>query len=100
MSSTTAAPSTRTASLVDFGEGDHVRLLRPVDRFPHFVAPEGATGVATEVSDSLIRVRLDEKLEGAEHWDNEVCWSLTDGDEPGLDVAPSDKPLAAALFEA
>lgn len=75
-----------TASEVNFGEGDHIRLARPVERFPHFTAPKGATGTVVEVSDTLIRIRMDEKINGAEEWDNEVCWSVADGDTPGLDV--------------
>lgn len=70
-----------------FGKGDRIRLARPVDRFPHFVAPEGATGTVTEVSDTLVLVRMDETLQGAEEWDNHVAWSVADGDTPGLDIA-------------
>lgn len=55
-------------------EGARVRLTRDVDRYPHFVAPKGAEGTITKNWDDLIAVKLDEHLEGAEEWDNEVQW--------------------------
>jgi hypothetical protein len=42
------------------------RLRRSVDRFPHFVAHAGATGTVTEATDSLIALRMDVDLPGAE----------------------------------
>jgi len=62
--------------------GTKVRLLHDVDRFPHFVAPKGATGVVSNAEDGVFCVLLDEKLVGAEDWDNEVMWSVRDGDDP------------------
>lgn len=61
-----------------FRVGDRVRLLRPVERYPHFIAPEGATGVVAHVETYAIHVRLDEPLAGAETWDNEVHWYKAD----------------------
>ncbi len=58
--------------------GTRVRLTHAVDRYPHFIAPEGATGVVTESSDELVAVRLDLNVEGAHEWDNEVHWSNDD----------------------
>lgn len=55
-------------------EGTRVRLKRDVDRYPDFVAPEGAEGTVTKNWDDLIAVKLDEDLDGAEEWDNEVQW--------------------------
>lgn len=55
-------------------EGTRVRLKRDVDRYPHFVAPEGAEGTVTKNWDDLIAVKLDEDLDGADEWDNEVQW--------------------------
>lgn len=54
--------------------GTRVRLLSDVDRYPHFVAPAGSTGEVVEYSNDSIRVRLDDDLEGAEEWGNEIQW--------------------------
>ena len=67
--------------------GSRGRLRRSVDRFPHFVAQAGATGTVTEATDSLIALRLDEFLPGAEEWDNEVCWTPDDIEAPDQTVA-------------
>ncbi|MFL6284465.1 MAG: hypothetical protein ACJ74Q_15075 [Pyrinomonadaceae bacterium] len=58
--------------------GDRVVLARDVDRFPHFIARAGSTGVITNLEDAVLTVRLDEYLEGAEEWDNEVCWETSE----------------------
>lgn len=55
-------------------EGTRVRLTRDVERYPHFVAPEGAEGTITKSQVDLVAVRLDERLDGAEEWDNEIQW--------------------------
>ena len=55
-------------------EGTRVKLRKDVERYPHFVAPEGAEGIITKKEEDLIAVRLDEPLEGAEEWDNEIHW--------------------------
>lgn len=54
--------------------GSRVRLVRDVERYPHFVADEGRTGMVTRLDDDLIAVQLDDPLEGAEEWSNEVRW--------------------------
>lgn len=72
--------------------GSRGRLRRNVDRFPHFVALAGATGTVTEATDSLIALRLDEVLPGAEEWDNEVCWTCDD-------IEAADQTIAAVLYE-
>lgn len=53
-----------------------VRLKVDVDRYPHFIAPAGATGTVVDHGDSqmVLAVRLDEYLPGAEEWENEVQW--------------------------
>lgn len=55
-------------------EGTRVRLTQDVERYPHFVAPQGAKGTVTKSRDDLVAVQLDEPLNGAEEWDNEVQW--------------------------
>jgi hypothetical protein len=72
--------------------GSRGRLRRSVDRFPHFVAQVGATGTVTEATDSLIALRLDESLPGAEEWDNEVCWTSDD-------IESADQTVAAVFYE-
>jgi hypothetical protein len=54
--------------------GTCVRLKRDVERFPHFIARAGTTGQIVEMSESLIAVSMDEPLEGAEEWENEIHW--------------------------
>ena len=55
-------------------EGKRVRLLQNVDRFPHFVARKGITGTVTEVTDQFVSVKMDDHIDGAEEWDNEIVW--------------------------
>lgn len=55
--------------------GDRYRLARNVDRYPHFIAPTGATGTITQADGHGIALKLDEHLPGAETWDNEVVWA-------------------------
>jgi hypothetical protein len=66
--------------------GDRVRLVHPVDRYPHFVAAEGMEGTVTQNDDEAFSVRLDITIEGAESWDNEVCWYPSNGDDPSEDI--------------
>lgn len=72
--------------------GSRGRLRRSVDRFPHFVAQAGATGTVTEATDSLIALRMDVPLPGAEPWDNEVCWTSDD-------IEAADQTVAAVFYE-
>jgi hypothetical protein len=55
-------------------EGYRFRLIREVDRFPGFVAPQGLTGTVTVVLGGEIRGRIDQPVLGAEPWDNELHW--------------------------
>lgn len=66
--------------------GTRVRLTHAVDRYPHFIAPQGATGALTVSGPDVVCVRLDEHLHGAEAWDNEVCWYPENGDFPEDDM--------------
>jgi hypothetical protein len=62
--------------------GDRIRLTMDVDRYPHFVAKEGLTGIVLDVNPNdwpkTIAVQMDEPLEGCEEWDNCVLWSDDD----------------------
>ncbi len=63
--------------------GTRVRLIHDEDRYPHFIAPKGATGVVVETADNIDHaVRLDENLPGAEEWGNEVHWFDIDEFDP------------------
>ena len=66
--------------------GTRVRLTHSVDRFPHFIAPQGAQGTLVISEPAVVAVRLDEHLDGAEEWDNEVCWYPSNGDFPADDM--------------
>jgi len=71
---------------VTFAPGTKVILLHNVDRYPHFIAPQGATGTVIDVGDpQVFAVQMDEDIPGAEEWDNEVHW--TNGDDPAQDIA-------------
>jgi hypothetical protein len=63
-----------TTDGTSFEIGDRVRLRRPVDRYPHTLVPEGATGVVTSASASDFRTRLDAPVLGLDEWNNEVHW--------------------------
>jgi hypothetical protein len=71
--------------------GTRVALTRDVDRYPHFIAPNGATGTVVDHGDPsiVLAVRLDDRLAGAEDWDNEVHWLDADvelGNDPLDDI--------------
>lgn len=71
--------------------GMRVRWPGPGDHHPHFVVPEGATGTVIRSSadgDPAIVVRLDQHLDGAEEWDNEVHWPLADVQHFFAEVEP------------
>lgn len=54
--------------------GTKVRLKRNVERYPHFIAKKGSTGVVTSSDEDNLWVKMDEHLDGAEEWDNEIQW--------------------------
>jgi hypothetical protein len=72
--------------------GERFRLARPVDRFPHFLAPTGASGTVTHSDEHTICLHMDEYLAGAEKWDNEIVWSADE------DQDANGNPSAAASF--
>lgn len=57
-----------------FTPGTRVRLRHSVDRYPHFLAPMGATGTVVVSEEQIFAVKMDETLEGCEEWDNEIVW--------------------------
>jgi len=64
-----------------FPVGARVRLNHEIWRYPHFIAEKGLTGVVIEATEELFSVRMDEPLEGAEDWDNELHWYPHNCDE-------------------
>jgi hypothetical protein len=61
-----------------FPVGSRVRLKTDVERFPHFIAKAGLTGIVAVNDEDMLAVTMDEPLAGSEEWDNQVCW--VDGD--------------------
>ncbi|MHB8242799.1 MAG: hypothetical protein ACYDHN_12525 [Solirubrobacteraceae bacterium] len=87
-------PSLAPPELPAFGA--RFRLTEPVERFPHYLAPAGATGTIVEASKHVINLHMDEYLPGAEAWDNEITWTEDDDyDETGK---PAQRPSVAAAF--
>lgn len=66
--------------------GARVRLRDDVERYPHFVADAGMAGTVTTSDRDVVTVRMDDALQGAEEWDNEIVWSVDDGDNPMRDL--------------
>lgn len=54
--------------------GQRIRLTRPVNRFPDFLAPAGLTGTVTVADGHGVWARMDQHIAGAGHWDNEIHW--------------------------
>jgi hypothetical protein len=76
--------------------GTRFALSAPVERYPHFAAPAGATGTVVYTDEYVICMHMDEHLLGAETWDNEITWAIEDDcDDLGI---PSANPSAAAAF--
>ncbi|MEX1142869.1 MAG: hypothetical protein WD399_07590 [Thermoleophilaceae bacterium] len=78
--------------------GARARLRRIVDRYPHFCIDPGATGTITESSNDLICLHMDRHVDGAEDWDNEVCWTPEDGALMEFDEPPTLGDRTRAAF--
>lgn len=79
-------------TVVELAVGSRVRLRQPVDRYPHFSCPPGLVGTVASLDSYTVCVHMDEHVSGAEPWDNEIVWSLQDGDDP-LDDLEVLEPL-------
>jgi hypothetical protein len=77
--------------------GQRVALQADVERFPHFIAQEGSTGVVTESTPDLLTVKMTHHLPGAEDWDNKIVW--TDDDAYHGDLPPLNLRGSPALYE-
>jgi hypothetical protein len=67
-------PEIRLPLASDIVPGARVMLATNVDRYPHFIAPKGATGTVRSVDEHSVFVTMDEPLAGAEAWENAVQW--------------------------
>lgn len=67
--------------------GTRVRLTRNVSREPLFSVSAGTTGVvAVPPGPNVIyAVRMDDPIDGAEDWDNEIWWTIEDDFESNID---------------
>lgn len=65
-----------------------VKLIDEWDCLPDFIAKAGATGTITMVDlalgNEMVRVKMDEIIEGCEEWDNEIV--LTSDNVIGTDM--------------
>jgi hypothetical protein len=68
-----------------------VMLVRDVERFPHFIARKGMTGVIEEITNGYARVKVDAELHGSEEWENCIIWN---GEEDLVDFAKDVKLIA------
>lgn len=69
--------------------GERYRVAHEVWRYPHFIVEEGATGMIVESDDELVALKLDEVIEGAEEWQNELHWYPNNcDDDPWEDLVP------------
>lgn len=80
-----------------FKKGDRVRLVRDVERYPHFIAPRGTTGSVTFsdlAAGAAIRllVLADKKIRGAEEWQNQIEWAYDDDPADDLELVETPPP--------
>lgn len=62
--------------------GDHVQIIKQVERFPHFICPVGWTGEVVDVTNGVVSVRMYRYLgPGADEWNNEIVFNGGLGDD-------------------
>lgn len=66
--------------------GRRIELVREVDRYPDFAAPKGLTGTIVDDDPEFIRAKMDQTMNGAEEWGNEVHWHEDSLDDFEKDV--------------
>jgi hypothetical protein len=74
------------APVPEYRVGQRLKLVRDVERFPHFIARAGMTGTVTSADSGTVCLRMDDDLPGAEEWSNEVVWSADHDETPEGDV--------------
>jgi hypothetical protein len=75
-----------TTQHCDITTGYRFKLFREVARFPDFVVPAGLSGTVTVANEHGVRAKMDEQVDGARHWDNQIHWE--DEDEFAADTEP------------
>lgn len=95
-----ASTAGASAKQADLEVGTKVRLRRDVERYPHFIAPAGATGTVVDIGDDTIfAVRMDERIPGAGTWDNEVHWPDGMYGNPADDLEVLPRRTMVARFD-
>jgi hypothetical protein len=83
--------------------GQRVQLREEVNRYPHFIAPKGATGTITEATTDSVAITMDERLEGAEEWANAIVWDVRNPEEMqwlAEDIRPLGGYFQSAAYDA
>lgn len=70
----------------DLAVGQKVALKADIERYPHFRIPCGWTGEVVELTDQLVRVKMDRHVDGAESWDNELAFTPEDNNREPWDA--------------
>jgi hypothetical protein len=64
--------TTKRRKVTQLSMGNRVRLVDDQERYPHFIVPAGAYGTVVDTTDGVVSVRMDDRIEGAESWENEL----------------------------
>lgn len=66
--------------VLDLDEGDRVRFLRAVDRYPHAAIEAGETGTVITATWDLVAIRPDDPRDTLTEWDGCIEWYPTETD--------------------
>jgi hypothetical protein len=58
--------------------GRRIELKRDIERYPQFIAKKGERGTIVEIDEEKVSAKMDNKLDGAEEWDNCLQWYKSD----------------------
>jgi hypothetical protein len=76
----TTTPTTTPRS--ELQNGDRVRLMVAIDRFPDFIAQPGfGTIVDFEEENGIFSVCMDDRIPGCELWDNGIQFTDNDNED-------------------
>lgn len=65
--------------------GERFRLVREVERFPHFIVDKGLTGTVVSVDHGVIYGKMDQHIPDCEEWDNCIQWDGHPDSDPRYD---------------
>jgi hypothetical protein len=71
--------------------GTRWTLKFDVCRYPSFLAAAGMIGTVIEADEGLVRLKMDEHLDGAEAWDNCIEWVREDDEYIDDDLNGGDR---------